>query len=151
MIPLSLNGSMNIYKWPWHREHFAGKITKLLHSMKRVMKKVPLLPKSAKKDTLFSDLLRSEPHSEKGTLFCEFLNMHVNTYSKCGPPGYLLLKGLWVLQVEYQWPPYTGVRGGGGQKRTSSEEEQFSVHAIFKFAPPPALNNDHSLTTMCLY
>ena len=48
--------------------------------MKRVMKKVPLLPKSAKKDTLFSDLLRSEPHSEKRTLFCEFLNMHVNSY-----------------------------------------------------------------------
>ncbi len=90
MIPLSLNGSMNIYKWPWHREHFAGKITKLLHSMKRVMKKVPLLPKSAKKDTLISDLLRSEPHFEKGTLFCEFLNTHVNTFCKCGPPGCFL-------------------------------------------------------------
>ncbi len=29
------------------------------------MKKVPLLPKFAKKDTLSSDLLRSEPPSEK--------------------------------------------------------------------------------------
>ncbi len=55
--------------------------------MKRVRKKVPLLPKSAKKDTLFSDLLRSEPHSEKDTLFCEFLNTHVNTHRKCEPPG----------------------------------------------------------------
>ena len=87
MIPLSLNGSMNIYQWPWQREHFMRKITKLLRTMKMVIKKVPLLPKSAKKDTLFSDLLRSEPHSEKGTLFCEFLNKHVNTYRKCGPPG----------------------------------------------------------------
>ena len=55
--------------------------------MKMVMKKVPLLPKSAKKDTLSSDLLRSEPHSEKGTLFWEFLDKHVNTYRKSGPPG----------------------------------------------------------------
>ena len=39
--------------------------------------KVPLLPKSANKDTLFSDLLRSEPHFEKGTLFWEFLDKHV--------------------------------------------------------------------------
>ena len=34
---------------------------------KMVVKKVPLLPKSDKKDTLSSDLCRSEPHSEKGT------------------------------------------------------------------------------------
>ncbi len=58
------------------------------------MKKVPLLLKSAKKYTLFSDLLRSEPHLEKGTLFCEFLNMHVNTYRKCGPPGVCTTRGL---------------------------------------------------------
>ncbi len=61
---------------------------KQLNSMKRVRKKVPLLPKLARKDTLFSDLLRSEPHSDKGTLFCEFLDTHVNTYCKCGPHGY---------------------------------------------------------------
>ncbi len=52
------------------------------------MKKVPLLPKTVKKDTLFSDLLRSEPYTEKGTLFCEFLNKHVNRYRKCGAPGF---------------------------------------------------------------
>ncbi len=55
--------------------------------MKRVSKRVHLLPISAKKDTLVSDLLKSEPHFEKGTLFSEFLNTHVNTYRKCGPPG----------------------------------------------------------------
>ncbi len=37
--------------------------------MKRDIKRVPLLPKSGKKDTLFSDLLRSEHRFEKGTLF----------------------------------------------------------------------------------
>ena len=51
------------------------------------MKKVPLFIKLAKKDTLISDLLRSEPHPEKGTLFWEFLNTHVNTYHECGSPG----------------------------------------------------------------
>ncbi len=54
--------------------------------MEQLMKKVPLFFKLAKKDTLISDLLRSEPHPEKGTLFWEFLNMHVNTYHECGPP-----------------------------------------------------------------
>ncbi len=33
--------------------------------MMKLMKKVLLLPKSAKKDTLISDLLRSEPHSKE--------------------------------------------------------------------------------------
>ncbi len=51
------------------------------------MTKVPLLPKSAKKRYLISDLLRSEPHSKKSTLVWGFLNMHVSTYRKCGPPG----------------------------------------------------------------
>ncbi len=37
--------------------------------MKMVMKRVPLLPKSAKKDTLSPDLHRSEPHFGKDTLF----------------------------------------------------------------------------------
>ena len=62
-------------------------MTKLRNGMIMAMKRLPLLPKSVKKDTLFSDQLRSEPHPKKGTLFCEFLNTHVNTYRKCGPPG----------------------------------------------------------------
>ncbi len=37
--------------------------------MKRVTKKVPIFLNSAKKDTHISDLLRSEPQFEKGTLF----------------------------------------------------------------------------------
>ena len=64
--------------------------------MKIVMKRVPLLPKSAKKDTLSSDLLRSEPHFEKGTLSCEFMDKHVNTYRKSGPPGVVLD---WFIEV----------------------------------------------------
>ncbi len=32
-------------------------------------KKVPLFPNSAERETLISELLRSEPHSEKGTRF----------------------------------------------------------------------------------
>ncbi len=55
--------------------------------MKMIMEKVPLLPTSAKKDTLSSDLLRSEPHSEKGTLFWEFLDKHVNTYRESVTQG----------------------------------------------------------------
>ncbi len=55
--------------------------------MKRAIKRVPLLPKSGKKDILFSDLLRSEPRFEKGTLFWEFPDTHVNTYHESGPPG----------------------------------------------------------------
>ncbi len=55
--------------------------------MKGVTKKVPLFPNSAKKDTLISDLLRSEPRSKKGTLFWEFPYTHVNTYRKSVPPG----------------------------------------------------------------
>ena len=58
--------------------------------MERVTKKVPLFLNSARKDTLISDLLRSEPHSEKGTLFWEFPYTHVNTYRKSGPPGRIL-------------------------------------------------------------
>ncbi len=36
--------------------------------MKRVAKKVPLFHNSVKKYTLISDLLRADPHSQKGTL-----------------------------------------------------------------------------------
>ncbi len=57
------------------------------HDMKRVPKKVPLFCISAKTDTLISDLLISEPHSEKSTLFWEFLDTHGNTICKSGPPG----------------------------------------------------------------
>ncbi len=39
-------------------------------------------------ETLFSDLLRSEPRFEKGTLFWDFSDTHVNTYYReSGPPG----------------------------------------------------------------
>ena len=55
--------------------------------MEIVTKKVPLFSNSAKKDTLISDLLRSEPHYGKGTLFWEFSYMPVNIYRKSGPPG----------------------------------------------------------------
>ncbi len=55
--------------------------------MKMDIKRVPLLPKSGKKDTLISDLLRSEPRFEKGTLFWEFSDTHVNIYRESGPPG----------------------------------------------------------------
>ncbi len=44
------------------------------------------LCESAKKNTLSSDLLSSYPHSEKWTLFLEFLDKHVNTYRNLGPP-----------------------------------------------------------------
>ncbi len=37
--------------------------------LKRVTKKVPSFPNSAKKDTLISDMLRTESRSEKGTIF----------------------------------------------------------------------------------
>ena len=87
ITPLSLNGNMNNFEWRLKGEYFSRKIQKWLHTMKMVMKKVPLLHKSAKKVTLSSDLLRSESHSEKGTLFWEFLYPHVNTCHKSGPPG----------------------------------------------------------------
>ncbi len=54
--------------------------------MKRVTKKVPLLPNSAKKYTLISDLLRSEPYPEK-TPFSENFSMHMLTHRESGPPG----------------------------------------------------------------
>ncbi len=44
--------------------------------MKRFTKNVPLFRILAKKDTLIYDLLRSEPHSEKSTLFWEFSDTH---------------------------------------------------------------------------
>ena len=50
-------------------------------------KRYPYYPNLPKKDTLSSDLLRSELPSEKGTLFWEFLDKHVNKYCKSGPPG----------------------------------------------------------------
>ena len=56
--------------------------------MKRVAKKVPLFRISAKKDTLISDLLSSEPHSEKSTLFWESSDKQGNTIRKSGTPGY---------------------------------------------------------------
>ena len=55
--------------------------------MKKIIKRAPLLPKSGKKDTLFSDLLRSEPRFEKDTLFWEFSDSHVNTYRESAPPS----------------------------------------------------------------
>ena len=39
------------------------------------------------KGTLFADLRRSAPDSEKHTLFCVFVFTHVNTYDLCEPPG----------------------------------------------------------------
>ncbi len=65
--------------------------------MKKVAKKVPLLPKSAKKDTLSSDLLSSEPHSDLGTLFGEFSGTHGNTYLKSDPSQDILL----IIQTYY--------------------------------------------------
>ena len=55
--------------------------------MKRVTKKVPLFPNSAKKDTLISDLLRSEPHSEKAPFSVNFRTHMLTHILKVVPPG----------------------------------------------------------------
>ncbi len=69
MIPSSLNDNMDNYERPSQGEHFTRKIPQITPYYGTDHKKVPLLIKLAKKDTLISDLLRSEPHPEKGTLF----------------------------------------------------------------------------------
>ncbi len=58
--------------------------------MKNVTKQVHLFPNSAKKDTLITDLLRSEPQSKK-TPFSENFRTHMLTYIiKVIPPGFEL-------------------------------------------------------------
>ena len=50
------------------------------------LKMLPFLTNYCKKDTLFADLCRSAPDSEKHTLFCVFVYKHVNIYDLCDPP-----------------------------------------------------------------
>ncbi len=49
-------------------------------ALKRFLKIVPFLSNYCRKDTLFADLRRSVPDSEKRTLFCVFVFTHVNTH-----------------------------------------------------------------------
>ena len=56
--------------------------------MKMVTKKIPLFPISAKKDTISSDLLRSEPDSEKKVplkAFLRILGHYVNNSKRWSP------------------------------------------------------------------
>ncbi len=74
------------------------------HTKKRVMKKIPLLPKLAKERYPFSYLLRSEPHSEKGTLF--WLRMFCMTlarqlFESSPDRQYLKLQLGWPLTFEH--------------------------------------------------
>ncbi len=87
MIPLSLNGNMDNFEWPSQGKHFTRKIPQITPYYGTAHEKGTLMHQISKKDTLISDLLRSEPHPEKGTLFWEFLDTHVNKYHECGPPG----------------------------------------------------------------
>ncbi len=73
--------------------------------MKRVTKKVPLFLNSAKKDTLISDLLRSEPHSEKGTLSENFCTRMLTHIVEVAPPGSVSLP----LQLEESGGNYCAV------------------------------------------
>ena len=106
-----------IFKWTHISEVHSYRITKNIPlALKRVVKKIPLLPKLSQNDTLISDLLRSKPCSEKSTHFWVFSDKHVNMISMSGPPGFKMTictkKNSRPTQcvpnkpLQPTWPPY---------------------------------------------
>ena len=62
---------------------------------------VPFLTNYCKKETLFADLRRSAPDSEKHTPFCVFVYKHLNTYDLCDPLGVYVEEHKWSNKQAY--------------------------------------------------